>query len=136
MKLKNTLTALLTLSLSAFVFNANAEISTNLTEQNTKPLNAANFSRGLAVVHSSNPVLNHLTEKAHALTSEVHDACLNSSAARQEPDQNLKEEACQVLAIKALSSFSLCAVYNNPGEINDQTTDSCYGNNFIKYIKQ
>lgn len=113
------------LSLTAVSFCSNA------SEQST---NAANFANGDRVVMNKDDSLRNLTLKANDLTNRVYEACINSDAALKEQNQGLKTEACQILATKALASYSLCAVYNNPGDITDSVSNQCHSMNLIKYL--
>lgn len=85
---------------------------------------------------NKNPVLSHLSEMAHAITDNTVVLCqahLSKDLTGKNKDEAVK--ACQVDGIRALTSFSICAVYNNTDNLSDAKTDSCYEEVKGKYIK-
>ncbi|MHB9348792.1 hypothetical protein ACPUEX_22510 [Enterobacter vonholyi] len=96
--------------------------------------NAASFAEGNKIVFNADPIRQNLTVKSNNLTNVVYNSCMMNHS--KETDKAMTDRACQILAVSALSSMSLCAIYNNPGQLSNEITDQCYSDNYIKWIKR
>ena len=112
---------LMGLAISAVCSSANA--ATQLTSYDTGRV-------------ENNAVLSHLSKSAHEATDTTVYQCTGKI------DKGITGEArseavksCQYEGLKALSEFSICAVYNNTQALTDKTTDSCFAYILNKYAK-
>lgn len=119
MKVIKILKATVVLFLMGSVQIANAEEAKYISYGSTQPKNA---------------VLEKLSKSAHSITDTTVFRCKSKIDNKiNEKDKATLNLACEVQGLKALSAFSICAVYDNTQSLSDSRTEACFNSILNRY---